>query len=275
MLGQNRLTRHCLLVCLSLTAATSAAEGATLLPIPTQSGWVTFKDIEEKGDFKIFRRYGVINETLRNMIMFNCSKDFSKAASHLTFVLPKEFHPDSFPRSTWLPKIEVRVLIDDRLSVLMPAEYRDGELFADLNTDTQENFEKLMLADTLAIGLGGKNDIIQYHFTDKIDAMFTAFIQDTGSKFGEMTHYSRAGAGSVAESRKAYQQSGRQSGERWKMYGTLSCPDCDPSRGETASTVEDRSATSREECVKLLRAMRKSAELARLNAHLQCTKLED
>jgi hypothetical protein len=208
--GQHRLARHCLLVCMALAAATSAAKSATLPPIQMHSGWVTFKNIEIKDEFKIFRRYGVIDDSPKNLIMFNCSRDVSKAASHLTFVLPKDFHPESFPRSAWLPKIDVRVLIDDKLSVLMPAEYRDGEFYFDLNTDTQKNFDKSMLADTLALGFGDKNDIIQYEFTDKFDAMFAAFIKDIGGKFGEMTHYTRTGADSVEDSCAAYQQSGRQ-----------------------------------------------------------------
>jgi hypothetical protein len=203
-----------LCACIWLAALTTAAYPATLPPIQTQSGWVTFKNIEVRDDFKIFRRYGYIDNPQygypRNFIMFNCSKGASKAASHLTFVLPKEFQPDSFPRTTWLPKIGVRFLIDNQLSVSMPGEYRDGELYFDLDTDTMGNFEKLMAADTLAVGFGDKNDVVQFQFTEQFDELFSAFIKDTGSKLGEMTHYSRTGTGGVDESCKAYQQSGPQ-----------------------------------------------------------------
>jgi hypothetical protein len=92
----------------------------------------------------------------------------------------------------------------------MPGEYRDGELYFDLDTDTMGNFDKLMAADTLAVGFGDKNDIVQFQFTEQFDELFSAFIKDTGSKLGEMTHYSRTGTGGVDESCKAYQHSGLQ-----------------------------------------------------------------
>jgi hypothetical protein len=143
--------------------------------------------------------------------MFNCSKDVSKAASHLTFVLPKTFKPDSFPRSTWFPKIDVRFLIDSKLSVLMSGEYRDGEFYVDLNTDSEDNFDRIMLADTLAVGFGDKNDIIQFEFTEKIDGLFAEYVQTlVNNNLGEMTHYTRKGVGSVAESCTAYQNGGSE-----------------------------------------------------------------
>src|SRR6266536_1070257 len=113
--------RTCLAVFMTFVALLTATYAATLPPIPMHSGWVTFKNIEGGDGFKTFRRYGYLGDDatpLPNLILFNCSKDVSKAASHLTFVLPKTFKPDSFPRSTWFPKLDVRFLIDSKLSVL-------------------------------------------------------------------------------------------------------------------------------------------------------------
>jgi hypothetical protein len=195
-----------------LTALTATTYARSLPRIQMHSGWVSFKNNEINDGFKIFRRYGYIGDydanPMPNLIMFNFSKDVTKAASYLTFVLPKPFQPDSFPRSTWLPKIDVRILIDGDLSLLMPGEYRDGEFYFDLNTDTKDRFNKIMLADTLAIGFGDKNDILQFQFTEKMEALFSDFVQNVGSEFGKMTHYSRAGVGSVTESCSAYQQTG-------------------------------------------------------------------
>ena len=210
-----------------LAALTAATYAARLPRIQMHSGWVIFKDDEVRDGFKIFRRYGYTGDydanPMPNLITFKCSKDVTKAASYLTFVLPKSFQPDSFPRSTWLPKIDVRILIDDDLSVLMPGEYRNGEFYFDLNTDTRDKFDKIMLADTLAISFGDKNDILQFQFTEKLDGFFSDFIQKFGSQFGEMTHYSRVGSGSVTDSCNAYQQSGPRSKSNYAKVAALPC----------------------------------------------------
>ena len=194
-----------------LAALTPPGYAATLPPIQMHSGWVTFKNIEVRDGFKIFRRYGFMgaeaDTPLPNLIMFNCSQNVAKAASHLTFVLPHFFQPNSFPRSKWLPKINVRVLIDRSLSVSMLGEYHDGELYIDLTTDNYDVFHKIMLSDALALGFGDQNDIIEFEFTEKMDGFFSEFIHKFGSgDFGKMTHYSKAGIGSVADACKAYQQ---------------------------------------------------------------------
>ena len=204
--------RVCVSTCVGFIILTAAAYGATLPPVPMHSGWITLKNVEEHDGFKIFRRYAFMGSTdnpFQNLMMFNCAKDITKAASHITFVLPKGFQPSSFPRATWLPKMEARFLINHNQSVLISGEYHDGELYFDLNTDTKDNFTRIMLADTLAVGFGEKNDVIQFEFTDKIDAFFSEYIEEVQhGQFGELTHYTRTGVGSVIESCKAYQHVG-------------------------------------------------------------------
>jgi aspartyl protease family protein len=171
------------------------------------SGWVTSQKFLEDNGFMRFRRYGISGNDknpLPNLIIFNCSKDVNKT-SHLTFILPQDFPVKSFPRSEWLPQINVRFRINDKLSVPMPGEYHDGEFYFDLNNDTRDNFEKIMSADKLAMGFGDKNDVIQFEFTEKIDQLFSAVIKKL-PWMGEFTHYSRAGDGSVIEACEAYQQ---------------------------------------------------------------------
>jgi hypothetical protein len=205
-----------LVVFAALCALVPPVYAKTLGPIQMHSGWVTFKSTEERNGFKIFRRYAYIGETVAgeaedaspfpNLIMFNCSKDVRRAASHLTIVLPKGFEPDSFPRITWLQKTTVRLLIDGHLSVEMPTECRDGEFYFDLTTETQESFGKAMLADTLAIGFGAQNDVVEFQFTEKIDGFFSEGIREVGSPWGTMKHYTRAGPGSVTEACSQYQR---------------------------------------------------------------------
>src|SRR3974390_3832606 len=189
----------------------TTAYAVTLPAIPMHAGWITFTKIEEDNGFKLFRRYGYLRHAKNsapNLIIFNCSKDVRKAASYLTFILPNDFQPGAFPRSTWLPKIDVRFQINDKPSALMPGEYHNGEFYFDLNIDTTDNFEKIMLADKLAMSFGNKNDVIQYEFTEKVDQLFSAFTKKFRRKFGGMTHYSQAGADSVGQACQAYQQSG-------------------------------------------------------------------
>ena len=203
--------RFCLTTWIVLIALATAAYAVTLPAIPMHAGWITFTKIEEHNGFKLFRRYGYFRHaknSVPNLIIFNCSKDVRKAASYLTFILPEDFQPASFPRSTWLPKIDVRFQINDKSSALMPGEYHNGEFYFDLNIDTTDNFEKIMLADKLAMSFGNKNDVIQYEFTEKVNQLFSAFTKKFRRKFGGMTHYSQAGADSVAQACQAYQQSG-------------------------------------------------------------------
>jgi hypothetical protein len=204
---KQRKTRLSLSTWIILTALGASTYAATLPPIQMHSGWVTSQKVPEDNGFMLFRRYGISGNDKNpfpNLIIFNCSKDVNKA-SHLTFILPNDFPLKSFHRSEWLPKINVRFRIDDKLSVPMPGEYQDGEFYFDLNNDTRDHFEKIMSADKLAIGFGDQNDVIQFEFTEKIDQLFSAVIKEL-PWMGEFTHYSRTGVGSVIEACEAYQQ---------------------------------------------------------------------
>jgi hypothetical protein len=178
-------------------------------PIHAQSNWVTFKNEETKGQFKIFRRYAYLGPSFGfpNLIMFNCSQDVSKAPSYLTFVLPKAFQPVSFDRDAWLPKLDVRFLIDGHQSILLSGEYLKSELYFDLNTDTIDDFDKLLVANTLALNFGEKNDIIEFNFMEKMDALFSAYVTETGgtSQLGAMTKYAQSGSGGMGDACRRYQ----------------------------------------------------------------------
>jgi hypothetical protein len=196
------------------SAAQSQTRASSAEPIAMHSGWVTIKDKDIDGGFKVFRRYAYSEHDQKvpfaNLIMFMCSKDVTSAASHLTFVLPKDYLPNSFPRDKWLPNTSVRFLIDDDLSVSMPGEYRNGEFHFDLNPDTSESFSRIMLSNKLAMGFGDKTDIVEFRFNNAIDTVFSEF----GPKLSpgvQIAHYERSGAGGVVDACIAYQQ-GAQSG---------------------------------------------------------------
>jgi hypothetical protein len=175
------------------------------------SGWVTLNNNDvTPGGFKVFRRYALLSEQpgFTNLMMFMCSNDLAKAASHVIVVLPKDVQPKSFARQTWLPRMFVRFLIDDQHSVSMPAEYRDGEFYIDWNTDTDHDFRAIMSSAKLTMGFGDSNDIIRFQFSEKIDAFFSEAVSQFSSAVlrgdlaadsrgdldvGQITQYSRFG----------------------------------------------------------------------------------
>jgi len=188
------------------TAQPSASSAA---PIPMHSGWVTIKDHEIDGGFKIFRRYAYSENDQKvpfaNLIMFLCSINSASAASHLTFVLPKGLQPNSFPRDKWLPKTSVRFLIDDHQSVSVPGEYRNGEFYFDWNSETNDDLSKIMLSNKLAMGFGDKNDIIEFRFIDGMDKLYSKFARKFMPEL-QISHYEKSGVGGVLDACRAYQQ---------------------------------------------------------------------
>jgi hypothetical protein len=142
-----------------------------------------------------------------NLLMFKCSKNSEKAASHLTVILPKNFKPESFARESSFPEIDVLFLIDGRLPVAMSGEYKQGELFFDLTTETRENFDKILNADSLALSFGEKNDRVEFQFNQRLDALLSSFFNapEQVAQFGPMTMYARSGAGGIGGACRQYQ----------------------------------------------------------------------
>jgi TPR repeat protein len=186
-----------------------ANQGGASAPIAMHSGWVTIENSEVTPDgFKIFRRYAYDEQDQTtpfvNLILFSCSKDVARAASHLTILLPKSYQPSSFSRDKWLPKTSVRFLIDGQVSVAVAGEYRNGEFYFDWNPDTNDQFDKIMRSNKLAMGFGDKNDIVEFQFVDAIDNVFSQFAPKL-SPGVQITHYAKTGADGVMDACRAYQ----------------------------------------------------------------------
>jgi hypothetical protein len=62
-------------------------------------------------------------------------------------------------------------------------------------------------ANTLALSFGEKNDTMEFNFTEKMDALFSAYVTETGglSEFGAMTQYAHSGAGGLGDACRRYQ----------------------------------------------------------------------
>jgi hypothetical protein len=90
----------------------------------------------------------------------------------------------------------VRLLVDKKISKIslqFPAEYNSGEIYIDFTEDSKADLRSVIMADTLSLGFGEKNDVINYQFSDKIDA-FTSdpeFIRMFASDMGRATHFSK------------------------------------------------------------------------------------
>lgn len=190
---------------------TSGEKGANRLVQPTlpvleiESGWSVMKDAETNGPYKLFRKYMFDKDGFKNVIIFNCSKKEGHPFSNLTVVFPPTIEIKSFPRMSWEPKIDVRVLIGDKSSVSMLGEYRDGELYIDMTPNGRNYFKSMLEGNTIAFAFGEKNDVISFILTEKMDN----FIADPATikllpEIERFSHYSRSEALNIC---KTFQES--------------------------------------------------------------------
>ena len=59
-----------------------------------------------------------------------------------------------------------------------------------------DDFRAILTADDVSIGFGDQNDIIKFHFTEKMDALLSDMLADENLKeirisLGKMTYYPR------------------------------------------------------------------------------------
>jgi hypothetical protein len=95
----------------TLVAAPALDTGGTQ-GIPTNTGWTIVKGLERSSYSVMFRRYSYVNDGFPNLIILNCSIR-PATLSNLTFIVPKNIQIKSFPRESWFPKFEFRVLINE------------------------------------------------------------------------------------------------------------------------------------------------------------------
>lgn len=157
------------------------------------SRWVTFKRIETDHGFKIFRRYIYTPNGFKNAFLYMCSKEPSKARSHLTIVLPKD-HP-MLPNSngTSAPRLVIHILVDERDSRSIEAEYEDGELFIDDFGENRDTIRKILLAKSLKILVSNDTQPLYFKFTEKMDKIFKEYAPKSEDidKLGQMTSFGK------------------------------------------------------------------------------------
>ncbi len=162
-------------------------------PIPTHSGWVTLKNLEIVGGDMIFRKYSFLRDgtdiPIRNLILYTCR--LAKESSYLTIIVPKNFTTRSFPVESWLPRIDVRILINGQSSLGMTGEYRNREFYFDFTSENEEDFRAILGANSLGLGFGKENDILEFEFTDKVDAAFSEVAPKLYGEQGPLTLYSK------------------------------------------------------------------------------------
>jgi hypothetical protein len=164
----------------------------TNVTVQTESGWAYLPKPEAASPYLRLRKYAFDDTGLKNVLIFNCSKTEGSPYSNITIVFPSWFTIESFPRNSWFPKFEFRVLVDGRNSYNMVGEYNNGELYFDKTPQTEEIFRSALLADRLSIGFGAKNDEITFEFTEKVDGfMAEPKVQNILKQLSTMTRYSR------------------------------------------------------------------------------------
>ena len=163
-------------------------------PIPVTDDWITISKARDVGDFRLFRRYGLLlndqSQLVPNLFILNCAHLPSKHYSYLAIILPKHYPIASFQREDWLPHLSVRFVIDGDLSLTMDGEYRGGEIDFDFAPHQSEAFLKVIRAKNLAIGFGN-NDILRFLINAKVTATFTDLVRkgDYEATMGQITQY--------------------------------------------------------------------------------------
>jgi hypothetical protein len=172
--------------------ASSENTTRTEVPMQTESGWAYLPKAEAASPYLRLRKYAYDDTGLKNLIIFNCSKTEGNPYSNITIVFPSWFTIASFPRNSWFPSLEFRILVDRKNSYNMVGEYNNGELYFDKTPQTDKIFRSVLLADQLSIGLGAKNDEITFEFTEKVDGLMAdAKAQSISKQLSAITIYSR------------------------------------------------------------------------------------
>lgn len=189
------------------TTSTSADSGDADA-FNAHSGWVTFKKIETKDGFKIFRRYAYTSEGFQNILLYNCSREPRKVLSHLTVILPRDYVRRFALRNSWKPNATIRILVDDKYSITVDAEYIGNEVFIDDSEKNRDGLRKILLADSLKIATSNDDNPLFFIFTEKMDSFFREAAPKFGypEKFGAMTHFSRF---EMEDACRKYQSTGK------------------------------------------------------------------
>jgi hypothetical protein len=194
----------------------------------------------------------------------------------------------SFTKANKNPKFAVRILTDNASTWNFEADYANGEIFIDRTPANYHGFDAVMNARELLIGFG-VGDTLHYYLTPNMDAFMKEVSAAVGSgtaDLGDITFLDRMAASGLCHE----YQTGRYSpdggaqanlrGKYWVVRGTVSCPDCDPSRGKTSTDISinqkgNRNIRSENECKNVLNILKEKAENQHLATDLHCLRVSD
>jgi hypothetical protein len=252
-------SRHMLILGDETIETDRAKPGINGYQLTVQDGWLlsSAKLFSQTGQL-IMRRYGyeLSRGSFSNVLLFFCPRQ-STSFSALDIVIPKNYGVKSFDRFSKNPKLGVRILTDNTSTWHFEADYKNGEMFIDRTPVNYTGFDAVMNARELLIGFG-IGDSLHYYLTPKMDAFMKEASAALGSgtaELADITFLDRMGANSLCHEFQAgrfHPQTGAQAtstGRFWVLRGTVSCPDCDPSKGKTSVDLNISKQNEERTCI--------------------------
>jgi hypothetical protein len=165
--------------------------------------------------------------------------------NHLLIHLPEAADLRTIrPRNQWISKTELRVLTDD-FAARFDAEYINGDFFVDFNNETKDNLVQLIKSKFVTIEFGPGNERISLYTADlgpdgnaNLKGALRDFVPYMAKSFrGNSRVVSMSEMFDLCDDYKARPISS-PTGKYWIIWGTASCPTCDPSLpGEKSSRM--------------------------------------
>jgi hypothetical protein len=97
-------------------------------------------------------------DEIKNIISYGCQRS-SRTLDFVVFHLPTWIHLNTIDTNGWISQLVLRIAID-RLSFTAVGEYRNRELFIDLNDDFRDHLLKLLISEQIVVEFGPKNERI-------------------------------------------------------------------------------------------------------------------
>lgn len=95
---------------------------------------------------------------LKNIMSYGCQRS-NRTLDYVVFALPSWVRLNTIDTNGWISQLDLRILID-RGSFTAVGEYKDRQLFIDLNDDFKNNLLKLLVSEKIIIEFGPKNEQI-------------------------------------------------------------------------------------------------------------------
>jgi hypothetical protein len=237
----------------------------------------------------IFRRFyfAYVDDSLRegelaNTVSFVCQR---KNLNSLLVHLPDAVDLKTMrPRNQWISKTELRVLTDD-FATRFDAEYIDGDFFVDFNDETKGNLIYLIKSRFVTVEFGPGNERISLFTADvghdgtgNLKGALRELVPLMAKSFGGNSRIlSMSEMFDLCDDYKARPVSSA-TGKYWIIWGTASCPTCDPSiPGEKSSRIRitNKNIRSEKECLSGMKQVEQAYNRQGLTLDLQCIRVEN